>query len=436
MKRKYELADFALYDYAYVQRHLEEMAAKGWRLDKAGLFGIWRYAAAEPARVRYEVTYVPVGDMYNPWPREQELELEDYCAEAGWEKVAASGPMHIYCNEDPDAVPIETDERVRHQTIKASMKRHLLPSRIVMMALFALQWILQLVVVSGNPVRTLSSGVTGLTIVELPVCIVLYGLDLWGYLHWMRRSEQAIRDGLACPEGKFYRTFRIVVIVFLVVFVGHLAAVTELWGILWLAAILAPAWGVCAMVINRMKKKGYNARSTRLVSALAVGLITVLAINVAGPLILGPMMGENDDIYRDELPLMAEQFLDTGDAEFTNIAVEELHSSLSDYGRYWNSGNDRAEKYDLQYTIVDIHAGFLKGLYQDQMFSEYSQSMAFSGGVIYELEPVGGLERLWRCIDEGEDRLLLFFDSRIVRISINRELTDEELAKVVELLKP
>ena len=35
-KRKYRLETFLPWDGAYVERHLEKMARKGWRLEKAG----------------------------------------------------------------------------------------------------------------------------------------------------------------------------------------------------------------------------------------------------------------------------------------------------------------------------------------------------------------------------------------------------------------
>lgn len=48
--------DLNLYDYRGVEARLNAMAAKGWRLEKAGP-QLWTYRRAEPARVHYAVTY-------------------------------------------------------------------------------------------------------------------------------------------------------------------------------------------------------------------------------------------------------------------------------------------------------------------------------------------------------------------------------------------
>ena len=53
---KYRMEDRQLYDFKGVEKHLADMAAKGWRLERAGRH-IWKYRRAEPAKVRYAVTY-------------------------------------------------------------------------------------------------------------------------------------------------------------------------------------------------------------------------------------------------------------------------------------------------------------------------------------------------------------------------------------------
>ena len=53
---KYRWNTLCIYDYRGVEEHLAAMAAKGWRLERAGN-SIWKYRRAQPAKVRYAVTY-------------------------------------------------------------------------------------------------------------------------------------------------------------------------------------------------------------------------------------------------------------------------------------------------------------------------------------------------------------------------------------------
>ena len=52
--RKYELNRFSIYDTAAVQRHLEEMAAKGWMIRKLGMY-LCQYERIEPRKLHFAV---------------------------------------------------------------------------------------------------------------------------------------------------------------------------------------------------------------------------------------------------------------------------------------------------------------------------------------------------------------------------------------------
>ena len=70
--------------------------------------------AARPVRLR-------------PEPTVEEADLSELCAAAGWQKVCGWGNMMIYANDQPDPVPLITDERLRLQNLHAAMKKGSLP---------------------------------------------------------------------------------------------------------------------------------------------------------------------------------------------------------------------------------------------------------------------------------------------------------------------
>ena len=91
---KYRMEDRQRYDFKGVEKHLADMAAKGWRLERAGRH-IWKYRRAEPAKVRYAVTYSLDASEFNPGPTKGQESLEDLCAAAGWQKVSDWNQMQI-----------------------------------------------------------------------------------------------------------------------------------------------------------------------------------------------------------------------------------------------------------------------------------------------------------------------------------------------------
>ena len=146
---KYQLASFVLFDYMGVEAYLEKMAAKGWRFDQIGSFA-WRFRRAEPARVKYSVTYVPEASEFDPEPLEKQKEMEEYCEAAGWEKAGSWMQMQIFCSETPEAVPIETDELLRLEIIKKSMKKNFLFSHLLLLLVFLMNAFTQFQIASGN----------------------------------------------------------------------------------------------------------------------------------------------------------------------------------------------------------------------------------------------------------------------------------------------
>ena len=74
MKRRLELYSF--YDHTGLERHLERMARKGWRLEKIWN-NIWYYRRTRPRELKFSVTYFPeVSELDpEPWGARQVYEL-------------------------------------------------------------------------------------------------------------------------------------------------------------------------------------------------------------------------------------------------------------------------------------------------------------------------------------------------------------------------
>lgn len=196
---KYRMENLTLYDYRRVEEHLSTMAAKGWRLESVGA-RLWKYRRAEPARVRYAVTYIPDASQFNPGPTEGQQALEELCGAAGWEKVTDWFQMQIYCSEAADPIPLETEESVRLEAVHRSMKRNFLPSNIFLLLLSLVMLGLFLRTLIVDPLRILESSANLfagplwlLMSVTLLVSLAHYGL-------WYRRSKRSTAQSGPCAD--------------------------------------------------------------------------------------------------------------------------------------------------------------------------------------------------------------------------------------------
>ena len=196
MRRKIRLENFEWTDAEGIAAHLTKMAAKGWRLESIGTT-VWRYRKAEPARLTYAVTYLPSGSVYEEGTNEKDYAA--YCKEAGWQWVTHWAKMQILCTEDPTPVPLETDEAVRLDAVRTSLRRCYLPGALLILAVLILGIAGLLFGLFRTPIQSLAND--GLLLLLL-AAIPGLSYEIWNlisYGRWARQARQAVTVGGTCP---------------------------------------------------------------------------------------------------------------------------------------------------------------------------------------------------------------------------------------------
>ena len=214
-----------LYDYQGIERHLSAMAAKGWRLEKAGP-QLWTYRRAEPASVHYAVTYIPDSSQFNPGPTESQQTLEELCTAAGWEKVCDWYQMQIYVSEAAKPVPLETDEALRLEVIHRSMRKNFLPGNAVLLLFSLLMAVLWGKTMVTDPLRLFRSNAHLFTGPLWILASALEIVNLGSYWLWRRRSAASVAEGGRCAlTGKVSRWANRVAMACIVLYVAAYLAV-------------------------------------------------------------------------------------------------------------------------------------------------------------------------------------------------------------------
>lgn len=116
--QKKELVKFREYDYEGIERHLEEMAAKGWMLSSAGPI-FWTYEECEPRKLKFALSY-----------RKDEKEME----QGEWKQVDTWTHTRIFCSEKEDARPLYEDGKERLQDIRRLVRNNEVGLRFVVAA--------------------------------------------------------------------------------------------------------------------------------------------------------------------------------------------------------------------------------------------------------------------------------------------------------------
>ena len=215
MKRKYELNLYAPFQYEDIQSHLEEMAERGWALEKAS-HRLFTYRASEPGPVRYALAYRPEVGWMDQLPTQGQEIYAGYCQDAGWELVdtwARYPQIQIYRSRMRYPVPLEEPLR----------------SNIAIGSLFAMvtAMLLTIFLTQGEfepPISFLC-----IAAAVLLVLLVLHQLIvLVDAQRWLEEARRASEEGSPGPRGRMSLPWKITLWVTAVAGVGTLALFVEI----------------------------------------------------------------------------------------------------------------------------------------------------------------------------------------------------------------
>lgn len=423
--------DTVLYDYLSIQRRLEALAAEGWQLEKISSgFGIWHFRRAEPANVRYEVTFAPSGSEYNPRPTEAEEDLTDYCAQAGWEKVASLAQMHIYRNADPGATPIETDDAVRLQTLHAAMRKNTLPSQWVLLVLWCVNLAMHLWSNSFRPLESIANALTVHNLFTQVALVAMFSLLLLSYYSWRKKAWAAVEEGLPIPEPVFYRRLKWAMwatVAF--IFLGLFTAARQ-WFTAVLVAGMFALMALSFLLMSALKKRGTDAGVNRIVT-FAVVTVSMLALVVCVTWFAVKNHDTDWQAYA-ETPLELSELIESDD--FTQHSLQSSSSFLASYREDMQSSDDAY----IHYRIFDGKVGFLADWGTRKMYQEAARDVFEDDfGTLEEGDAaLWSADRVWHyATASGSHTYVLNWGKRTVSLYTNLELTAQQRSILVQALK-
>lgn len=292
---KRQLIWYQVDDTGAIARYLEKMAGKGWLLERADNW-FFTYRRAEPARMKYTVTFFPEASVFDPALTEGQETYADYCRAAGWELAAAYGSIQYFRSTRPDPAPIETDEAVKLSAIRRTMRKTALLSYALLLILPALYLPLFMSQLRHDPMGFFSSNYRVATL-ALMAGIALFAIGfLLDYLVWVLRSRYNLARGGACARP--HTRFRLGLSALMMALCAAALAVffldPPLPGMRPVLILLLLLYGGIMLlgrwVLRRLKKRGTSrggAKGIFFGFALAAGL----AAGIGTPLLFGALNG-------------------------------------------------------------------------------------------------------------------------------------------------
>lgn len=359
MKYRYEMTVFSFYDHTGMTTHLEEMAQRGWLLDKMN--ALWRYRKIEPQRLRFAVVYFPEVTGFEPETPRGHVRMEELCAGTGWQLAATAGKFQIYYNEEADPVELETDPVSQVAVIHRAMKKNFLPSYIMLAIMAAMQLAMQITNLtrdfglSHSGVVYYLSSVSWMMIPTWSILLLLYVLDVSRYLLWYRKAKKRAEEGLMTPSAssRWVQSLALWLLAGVVLSWVTTGALTGFMLLFFGAMAVA---GVLAVLASKwMKRMKVSAKVNELVTC-GIAVVLMLAFMVT---LMPTMMGSGgaEDGESDNVPLRLE---DMGYAAAEGrVNMDTQSSPLVSRTYVWQWLECPQELVELEYIVADVHVKLL-----------------------------------------------------------------------------
>lgn len=444
VKRRLEV--LSLYDCTGIEQHLEQMAHKGWALERISN-NIWRYRRIEPRNLRYSVVYLPGSSEFDPGPTEANRELQEFCAQAGWNQVGSLAQMHIFCNENPNPIPIDTDPVLQVDTIHASMKKNFIPSQFTMLGLGIVQLLLCFSRYKLDPVGFLTLNANLVSIGCWIMVSFLSICDLIGYFSWHRKAVEAARDGEFLPtrgSEKLQKATLWVLAVVVVCWVCSISSAVQAFylavGCVYVALVFGAVFGVKAF----FKKQGASAATTR--TAVWVTSFVTAFVLCGGLVWIGFAVADNDlfepkvetvevdgEIYHvrnDELPLYIQDLTQTDWPRYTTYRHESSSVLLTHISTSQDPVPDGAPC--LGVNIYEIHFPLIREAVLEEITERYSGHF---GELVLMDTDIDGVE-IYRHVRNGElwNTVLISQKDKIILLHPGWELTEAQIKTAIDIL--
>lgn len=195
-RRKFVFCNFREYEGASFAEFLERMAAKGWFAEQKIFGSLWRFRSGRPVKRHYYAAVMPGSSQLMI---EESGETQDYrelCEEAGWKLECKAIIWQIFYAEREDVIPIETDPKLRLETIRSILLTPWAAAGDWMEAIFLLGiafWILM----TGTIGSSLEQQV-GFVVLSLRAVFRI--VQRFEIIKWYKNAKALVSEGEGIPE--------------------------------------------------------------------------------------------------------------------------------------------------------------------------------------------------------------------------------------------
>lgn len=431
-------------DYKAMEEYLEEMAEKGWMLEKVGRTTA-KFRATEPKKLKFCVDIFKKGGTLSPEDNGESREYRRLCQESGWTFVTSQEYLQFfYANEGSDPVPLQTDEEIEQKIVENTLlKRELIGvSLFLLVAVFA--FVRSFPVKYGNLLSFTGVASTFLfPILSIIVVIpALYGIV------WMINARRKIKNGMTIKKPTLKSARRRIV-----AFSGMIWIIVSIFTICLIAdaffrpddvliAVMGPAVGISLGTgIRHLVKKNKIKEDKNIIVTVIVVIAVFIFIRQAIPFIMEKSEKMyNVDSFPEKYPIVTMKEIPEYSGQAGSL-TKEFKTSMSPvvpkHYTYWEHGEiNGIEKYmDIKYYEA-INPYFSEIIFNG-IIDRIEKGIRWQGMTILDRTVVTDdeMRSLWNAdnlaLAEERYEIIIRKENIVLRLSGDIDFNDKQTRKLM-----
>lgn len=359
-------------NYPSIERHLANMANKGWLINKI-IFGvIFIYKRIEPEKLDFSISPYEIETAFTRKSKEELDEFKSVCESVGWNYATRSFNFHIYFKEEgSEAIDIETDEEEEFSTIEHIAKKQIKGYYFQIPLFLFLSWT-TLGLVATN-IHSMKDGLAQIAALIVPIGTVLLIYSLFHIKRFLKINRKNIELGKSIEYSDFkYNPYKItfpvafITIILSVIYILYSAIVfkNKILLIVFLPVLIGGIGGAIYRYFIKPSKKTLNYK--KVVFVIIIVVAAIISINI-GILNIANMVNNTDKPNVDGYKVLSvkdftdEDFEEGGDLlRNTSILIPESY----EYADF--AGKPRYLRTEYSKALTEGLAGNLVNRYKNQ----------------------------------------------------------------------
>lgn len=398
-------------NYPSVERHLEDMAGKGWMLNRIILSNIFIYKKVNPEDLDFSIVPYENETLFNKKNKTDVEEFKNKNEKLGWKFISKAYNFHIYCEEKNfEAVDIIPSAREELSILENIGKTQSI-SYYVLFALF-LFFFWNLLKGFKTDVIFLKYGLGQLLLALMPVILIVGIVDLIAIKRFIKTNRKIISQGesfisdvsLEYKDSKLHlqKLSYILAFILLVFFIAYFLFKVILSKETFILLSLIP------VTIGAIVGIGFRffIKPTKMLGEYKVGVLIlaiVIGIVFVNIVIVPLMEGSFGDRWKNKEVvdtngdgvLVVEDFSDSDKTDSVRLSRDISFLIPKSYQYVARNNNDLYIMTDYSYALTEGIANNLVGRYKyrvenqidnwsDYSLEEYYQSRTVYGSYILE----------------------------------------------------